>query len=777
MKNRLWLLQLPIVILFTAAFAIQEAGEDGRLENAFVRDSIFPKLRSVSAVFTDWKFKLRGAEPPKNRIVIVDVDDLAIESVGRWPWHRDTMAGLIDNVFAAGAKAVGLDIVFSEPDPRVPADLAQALAQQSLQLDLLKFETDLALRDVIAKHGDRLVLGWGAQASCQPLYSSPEECPVLHPDALAQFPVGVEKFAVKDVQSPTGFDALKTPMISFPVFLANMDEYNRVASHAGFFSAFPDPDGYIRRAPLLLMAGGNPYPSLPLELARVALDEELSVRFDASHRVADLRFAKSGRAIPVTPQSVLEGNFRGPKFTFTYLSAVELLRDGDLIQDESGRKLAGLSKKDVLRDAIVLIGVTGTGVNDMRSFPFDMNVPGVEGQATILDNLLSGDMMVPGRKASGSIWMYLLMVVVALAFAVAAQRLEAVPAMVLWLTAFFGFAAGDLNLLFRNQLAWNTGFFYLEMSAIFVLTLAAKYIIEERNKKFLKSAFTKYVAPAVVNRILEDPTKLMLGGEKKELTILFSDIRGFTTFSEKMDAKQLATFLNDYLGTMTNLVFKHDGTLDKYIGDAVMAFWGAPLDQAKHATHCAQAAVAMMKALAENRARYREQYGVDVRIGIGINTGVVNVGNMGSDNNFEYTVIGDHVNLASRLEGLTKHYGVGILVTRFTLDHIVAAGDQAPAHRVLDFVKVKGKATAVELIEILDRDLSPEGLKLFDRGRAHYRACEWDRAIDAFEQARRLLSTSDETDGPCELYIERCRELKAAPPEANWDGSWTMTSK
>jgi adenylate cyclase len=310
-----------------------------------------------------------------------------------------------------------------------------------------------------------------------------------------------------------------------------------------------------------------------------------------------------------------------------------------------------------------------------------------------------------------------------------------------------------------------------------VLTLAAKYILEEHNKKFLKVAFSKYVAPSIVNRILEDPTKLMLGGEKKELTILFSDIRGFTTFSEKMDAKQLATFLNDYLGIMTNLVFANDGTLDKYIGDAVMAFWGAPLDQAAHADHCLKAAIAMMKALSVNQARFVAEYGVDVRIGIGVNTGVVNVGNMGSVNNFEYTVIGDHVNLASRLEGLTKHYGVGILTTRFTLDQVASSGAALPAHRVLDFVKVKGKGTAVELIQVLDRDLSPEGLKLFAQGRAHYSAMRWDAATEAFGEASRLLSTSDEPDAPCEMYLERCRDFRAQPPEPGWDGSWTMTSK
>jgi adenylate cyclase len=241
-----------------------------------------------------------------------------------------------------------------------------------------------------------------------------------------------------------------------------------------------------------------------------------------------------------------------------------------------------------------------------------------------------------------------------------------------------------------------------------------------------------------------------------------------------MDAKALAAFLNDYLGSMTRIVFAHDGTLDKYIGDAVMAFWGAPLDQPKHAYNCATAAIAMMKALADNRERFKTQYDVEVNIGIGINTGVVNVGNMGSDTNFEYTVIGDHVNLASRLEGLTKAYGVSIVTTRFTMDHIKELGVPLPAHRILDHVKVKGKKNAVELIQLTEGTLSELGMKLFEEGQKLYAQQQWDSAIAKFNEANHAFGGKD---GPCAVYIERCEDFKKAPPESDWDGSWEMHSK
>jgi len=330
----------------------------------------------------------------------------------------------------------------------------------------------------------------------------------------------------------------------------------------------------------------------------------------------------------------------------------------------------------------------------------------------------------------------------------------------------------------RKHVNWDTSFLYLELGILFVLTVAAKYLEEEQNKKFIRGAFSKYVAPVIVDSILKDPSKLSLGGEKKELSILFSDIRGFTTFSEKMEPHALSTFLNDYLGIMTRIVFDHKGTLDKYIGDAVMAFWGAPLDQPEHALNACKTAVAMMKALAENRPRWEQKYGVPVNIGIGINSGPVAVGNMGSDQNFEYTVIGDHVNLASRMEGLTKEYGIGVVTSRFTFDCIQAAGLKPPAHRLLDLVKVKGKKTAVELIEILDRPLPEEGLKLYTEGFALYRAQKWDDAVAAFTKANELLAPSkDVPDGPCETYIERCHYFKTSPPAPGWDGSWEMTSK
>lgn len=778
MKNKIWLWQLPLVFLFTFAFYITEAGIQGDLDSPTLRAQFFRPLRMITGWFTNAKFRTRGPIEPKNKIVIVEVENDSIAEFGRWPWHRDVSAYLIQSAFQAGAKAVGLDITFSEADVRVAPELAKVLEQNKLGGLIQQFETDRVLQEVIALNQDRVALGWIVEGPCQPKFETPELCPVTDPKEIEQLPPGFEKFAYTHFENHF-FNQAKTPLISAPAIIANLPDYNQVAKHSGYFNTWPDDDGYIRYTNLVVTANGKAYPSLALEMARIGLGEELKVSLKPDGKIEQIAFAKSGRSIPVSPLGAMEINFRGGASTFQYVRANQLMHDsGEITIETQDRKIASVSKTDLLKDAYVFVGLNATGVNDMRSFPFESFVPGVEGHANILDNILSGDMMKGSSKTSRVI-LFLLMTLGAVAFAIAAERLESIPALLLFVVTLAGLSFVDLKILFtRQQLNWNTGFLYLEISSIFVITLAIKYVLEEKNKKFIKGAFAKYVSPAIIDSILKDPTKLTVGGEKRELTILFSDIRGFTSFSEKMDAKKLATFLNSYLGVMTDIVFECEGTLDKYIGDAVMAFWGAPLDQPKHAANALKAAVRMQKALAEHKDRFKQEFGVDVNIGIGLNSGPVNVGNMGSEKIFEYTVIGDHVNLASRLEGLTKEYRSGVVTSRFTLDLVKAAGEPLPAHRVLDFVKVKGKKQAVELIQVLEKDLPQEALDAFEKGRQEYLQKNWDQAIALFAQSNEhVKKVTGQEDGPSLLYVERCQEFKLRPPNADWDGSWEMHTK
>lgn len=782
MKHKMWLFSVPISILFSFLFWVTETGFQGELQNPFLRDKLFPVLKGYSGWFTNIKFKVRGPVEPKSKIVIIEIDSRSIEQFGRWPWHRDLTSQLIDAAFTAGAKVVGLDMVFSEPDQRVPDPLRMLLEQNKQGHLIPEFETDSKMTDTIAKYKDKLVVGWTSEYICQPAYGV-TECPASDPEVVQSFPEGYSKFGIEPKRFK--FDQTNTPLLSLLNFIPNLSDFSAQATHAGFFNASPDPDGYIRRSNLVMAANGTLYKSLALEMASIALNEEVVATLKDSTRLESIVFAKSQREIPISPLGVMEINFRGPGNTFPYVRAMDLLNPplpGEKFAYTRGnREIASTGPTELLKDAIVLIGVTALGVFDMRAFPFDSNVAGVEGHANILDNLLNNDMLVHQRSQNDSLIIFVLMTLGAFLFAYLIERLESVAALGVFVVFFFAIGYFDSHALFLNNINWNTSLLATEFVAVFMIIIAVKYVIEERNKKFIKGAFSKYVAPAVVDSILKDPTKLSVGGVKKELTIVFSDIRSFTTFSEKLDAQELARFLNDYLGIMTDIVFEYGGTLDKYIGDAVMAFWGAPLDQPDHAINACLAAIKMQQVLAQHRDRYLKEFNVPVTIGIGINSGNVNVGNMGSSKIFEYTVIGDHVNLASRLEGLTKPYHSGILTTRFTFDCIQSVNKPLPIHRVLDMVKVKGKKKAVEIIQILETDFSDEALKTFNKARELYTAQKWDEAIVAFKSANDLAkkgnSNPEYQDEMAIEFIQRCEDFKMNLPGPDWDGAWEMTSK
>ncbi len=768
MKKKLWLAQSFLILAFSALFWVSELSTQGALQNAFLRERLAPPLKRVLGVWTDLKFRFRGAQKPKSPITIVEIDSESLEAYGRWPWHRDRTAKLVQRILDEGAKVVGLDMVFSERDERISRELSLALKDRVSPSFLSRFETDGELTRVLRHSQGRVVLGWTSESICQPLHASFEECPVTHAQALASHPEGWDRFAVAGSHLPERAEPQKSPFFSFVTVLSNLPEFNEAARFGGFFNAFLDPDGAIREASLVLMGRAQLYPSLALEMARAGQGEEISIQWDQNQRIRALGFSKSKKEIPISPLGVMGINFRGPARTFPYLSAAALLNDAAL----------SLEQKNQLKGAYVLIGLSALGVFDMRSFPFDSNMPGVEGHAAILDNLLAGDPMVTSAGSEGRALIFGFMSLGVFCLGFLFQRLEAIPSLFIFLGSVFAIWAIDFHFLFSRRLNFNLAFLELEVFSVFLMTLTAKYVLEERNKKFIRGAFSKYVAPTVVDAILKDPKKLSLGGEKREVSILFSDIRGFTQFSENMDAQALSQFLNDYLGIMTDIVFAHEGTLDKYIGDAVMAFWGAPLNQPDHALKTCRAAVAMLQALSQHRERFKSRYGVHVDIGVGINTGIVNVGNMGSERNFEYTVIGDHVNLASRLEGLTKSYSASILTTRFTLESMGSQNYSHLSHRVLDEVKVKGKKKAVELIQVLDREVSKEGLELFERGRSLYLERDWGGAMQCFQRSSELLAPSvNHPDGPSENYLQRCRDFLKNPPQADWDGSWEMLSK
>ncbi len=728
---------------------------------------IFSFLSRVPNAMRDTKLAVRGYRPPSSKIVIVDIDNASLEQIGRWPWRRDYIAQLVEEIFAKGARGVALDILFSDPQVSVPEELQEILKQKQLAGLLSPFDFDRQLAATLRKHRESVVTAWMSNAVCRPAQSRPEDCPVLNPAALASLPEGFDRFALKHVENQSSFAPDHTPLRTAITVAANIPEIGAAVNHSGAVNGVFDSDGLIRRVGPLLVVNGAFHPSLAFQMAMLARGEGAKLALDARGAVASLHWEKTGRRIPTTPLGLWDINFLGPERHFPYLSARELFVDPET---PDGRQIAQ-DAKAVLDGAWVFLGVSALAVGDLVATPYEPVHPGVEVHATVMENLLTDSLLDTGNRLT-AVLLLLWMLIAGAAIAWIGQKWEAVPAlgtsaMVLGLSALVDFRG-----LFHSGFDLNSGFWYIQMIGGLAITVVGRYMMEQKDKKFVRSAFSKYVSPAVVDDIIKNPKRLSLGGRRETLTILFSDIRGFTTLAEKLDARRLSEFLNDYLGMQTEVLFEHGGTLDKYIGDAVMAFWGAPLGQADHAERACRAAIAMAQKLEENRARFLAQYGITVNMGIGLHTGEVSVGNMGSARSFSYTVIGDAVNLASRLEGATKYFGAEILTTRTTLEAVSASGGSVPPHRSLAEVKVKGKNQVVSVAELLRSEKDPLALGKFQQGLSYYFQRDFKKALACFAAAHKALG-----DGSSQRYMELCeRYLKEAPP-TDWDGTWSLTEK
>jgi len=450
-------------------------------------------------------------------------------------------------------------------------------------------------------------------------------------------------------------------------------------------------------------------------------------------------------------------NYLGPAKTFPHYSITDIIN--------------GRLKPALFKNKIVLVGATATGIYDMRVTPFSTIFPGIEIHATVIDNILHQSFL----KRPG--WTGLIdiaaIIFLGLIIGIVLPRVRAIPGVFLSLLLLAAYILINRFIFSHYNLWLNLVYPVVTILAAYLGITIYKYITEEREKKKIRGAFQYYLTPSVINEVLKDPSKLKLGGEKKDLTVLFSDIRGFTTVSENMSPEELVHLLNEYLTAMTDVVFKHEGLLDKYMGDAIMAVFGAPLPQDDHPVRACMTAIGMMEELKKLQKKWADEGRPVLDIGIGMNSGEMVVGNMGSDMRFDYTVMGDNVNLGSRLEGINKEYGTNVIIS----EHTYNRSRNEFFCRELDLVRVKGKEFPVRIYELLgERKDSGNGegfVKLFEEGLAKYKRGEWDEAVVCFQN---VLSVRP-GDTPSELYIGRCKELKEKPPPGKWDGVYTMTKK
>lgn len=542
---------------------------------------------------------------------------------------------------------------------------------------------------------------------------------------------------------------------------APLQKFSERAKGLAYFNVYPDPDGPLRRIWMFNRYEDKLYSALSLASAAKYLDGEIRP-LDG-----DIKPGKTISGISLAPDVIVPTDQHG-RFILNYYNDPEKYFPTYSVADF----VEGTLPKDAIKDKVVLFGMTAQGLYDLRPNPFSPRTPGVYTHAVAVQNII--DQKYLERFFGMAIIEIVAYLLLGLLMGILLPRIP------IWagILATIGIIAAihiiDVTLIFPKGIWTLTIFPSLEAVTIFIGTSVYGFFTEGREKRRIRGAFQFYLTKSVVDEVLKDPSKLKLGGERRVCTVLFSDVRGFTTISERLTPEELVHLLNSYLTPMTDIVYKYEGTLDKYMGDAIMAIFGAPVPYEDHAARACFTSLDMMNELKTLQATWRQQGLPEIDIGIGLNTGAMSVGNMGSNQRFDYTVMGDNVNLGSRLEGINKQYGTNIIISEFTYE----AAKSAIHARIMDSVRVKGKKEPVRIYELLGRGEPTaeirELISTFENGIQLYKGQKWDEAIATFEKVRTSLKPNDYASG---MYIERCEEMRAEPPGADWDGVYTMKTK
>jgi len=688
----------------------------------------------IEAKTLDWRYTQRLKRLYDERqgatiddIIIVDIDNRSLEKLGRFEqWPRTYHAQLIDYLTKAGALAVGFDILFMEHDKKPSVDKAfvAATANSNIVYHSMAFSS-------------------------------------ANPDAFL-YPMKTP---------PAGFDAKRFSLSLAPEVSEHFRTVDRMdgkfielynaAAGIGFANFTPDNDSVIRTMPMFLNFAGRQYMALSLAIVLGVLNaDESNIKVIPGEEIVIQPpggSAEDSFRIPINREGRILISYQGTFQTFRYISYYDVLMHRVPPETFEGR--------------IVLVGTSAPGLSDIRPVPFQDAFPGVEIHANIIYDILSQEFITRQSKtlAFGNL------ILLAMLIAVIAMLLKPWQSALLGILLSGGYAFYATN-IFASHAFWID--FIKPIITLFFAYLFVfmyRYVDEERNKRFIKNIFQYYLSASVVDELLRHPDKLKLGGDRRIATAFFSDIKNFTTVSEKLEPEALVRQLNEYLSVMTDIVLKYEGYLDKYEGDAIMAIFGVPVDQQDHARRACLSALEMQEVLVHLRKRWKSRGEPEFHVRIGINSGPMIAGNIGGENRFDYTVIGDAVNLASRLEGANKTYGTNIMISEFTKELL----DDSLVLRELDMIRVKGKTKPVRIYEVMARnksDLSNAQLILLDefqKGLEAYRRRKWDEAIRFFKNA--LLAVPE--DGPAKAYIERCNYFIKHSVPKEWDGVFEMKTK
>ncbi|MCX6075511.1 MAG: adenylate/guanylate cyclase domain-containing protein [Campylobacterales bacterium] len=666
-------------------------------------------FQSLDNSVRDFYFNFRGPQKTSDSVVIVDIDEESIKELGQWPWERDKFAKILTNLKNGGVGVIGLDIVFSEADKTSPSKFAKEWNIKDTNLP----DYDTILSETVAD--TPTILGYVLDFDKHNKNEGPS-IPAI--------------FMQKNLQD-------KEYLPEAHGVLTNLPTIQKAGYSSGFMNNIPDETGIIRSVPLLIKYDDTLYPSLAFELYRIVTENKKVAVLYGESGIEGIEIGSE--LIPTDRFGRLYVNFRGPAKSYKYFSAVDILNNN--------------FNKESIEGKIVLIGTSAYGLMDLRSSPMDSVIPGVEIHANVIDNLINQDMLK--KPSMGELIDIFLILFIAFIVIFIYSRLSVLWLLLVYSLSLISLLYMNFHLLFQEHIIINTTFPLFSMILSLVGILGVNYMFETRQKEMVKNSFSKKVSKQVMEDLLANPDAANFTSKEVEVSIYFSDIRSFTSISEELKSpKRITDFLNYYMNAMVESVEKHHGTIDKFIGDAIMAYWNAPMNVKNHADEAVKTALEQIAKRDFLNITINKDFGFDVDYGIGINTGDVVVGEIGSHGRSDYTIIGDAVNLASRLEGLCKPYKVRLIISEFTKAKLT----ESYVIQLLDKVRVKGKDEPVEIYEVISMGEPDEQkqIELSEYYKAHnlYVNAEFEKAKEMFtflyEKYEKHLY---------KLYKERCEHL------------------
>lgn len=740
-------------------------------------------LGAVSQKMADFNFKVRGPMPGNRDVVVVAIDQRSEDKFGRWPWTRSVIAGLITRINKYNPRVMGIDIVFSYPEARPDRDLAGRLLavtpeNHPLRGILQQAEKNADVDGILAAaiHGSgRVVPGYF-------FLTSEEDSSRLKLDNEADYKI-IKHSRFPAVKFPPGGFKGKLRINEAVGVKPNIKQITDAAVYTGYFNMYPDDDGMMRNMTNVIGFNGKYFPSLSLQLLRGWYgDEQMKMEVE---EYGVKGFHVGPKFIPSDEHGRTPINFYGDEKMIPTVSAADLAEDG----------LADEKLEPMFRDKIVIFGATAVGIYDLRSTPFGV-MPGVYLHAFFIQSVL--DDIVLNKAGWFIIFNAASILALGLLLTLAMKRLNVAGGGALALALIIGYLWFQRYMFETRHTVLEVLYPIMAVFAVYGGIAFYKYLVEASERQYVKKAFEHYLSSDVIDKIMADPDKLRLGGEIKLLTATFSDVKNFSGFSEKLSPNNLVELLNEYLTEMTNIILAKDGTLDKYIGDAIVSFYGAPLEFEDNAVRACRATLLCHKRLLALQGKWADEGKPAIEARFGINTGNMLVGNMGSSQRFDYTIMGDEVNLASRLEGINKQYGTNIIASEASVlaasqrferqdgdkdyrgrdHHRYADREIGFEWRELDVIRVVGRKTPVKIFELLEfkGDLSKEKsewLLSYNEAYGLYAARKFGLARDAFKETAKL----EPKDNASLKMADRCEGFVKNPPAEDWDGVYTHTTK